>query len=712
MLHQQRLAIPAWIWHPDREKRTEFLVEKRFEVTENIDDAALFLACTGSVDVYLQGKEAGSLSENPAHVSAFTQLESFPARLAPGEYVLRLHIRCDQPMPIHPINIHLHERSVGCIGFLRGSGLWIATDDSWTVENVPAAVVCRLGEEPYGDLDGGPEWFIAGGYGDIVAEPIDEAVPVKWHGVSVKQVPEGVLLQGSGQRSFTWEPSAAREKKHLFYHLLKQNEWAKRRSQQRSGDFEGAPHCLIRLGKEYNARLRISNRGTQEAAILWNGAESLTELTSYEACITEVLSVPAGATVYTLPQGIQYLQCFIGTEPGEPFSLEIGVERVGVPLAQIGGFSSDLPRLNQIYEIAAHTSLVCHQIGLWDGIKRDRLNWAYDVYLAAKSDYILWDDLEVLRRSFRELGNTPYGYWMNSIPSYTLWWISGVWEYFWQTGDKSFPLQMKDDLTKHIRWIRANVDPDTGEFCPELKDKGTFIEWSPIRSEESWHALNAIYALTARQVGLLSQYIPELGLTDELPVPSLESSVFLDESASLLTRLLGIMTGTIDEQRARTMLRDAPVKDPITPLSAFWMAECCSELGLHEKAWDVINTVWGMMIDAGATTFWESSVLQWEKDYHRAQTTYTNYSSYRISLCHSWASTPVVWISKYVLGLRPLAPGYAEYAFEPNPVAGIGACQGAVPTALGLLRAEWQSDGGQLTKRVWLEAAREEEAPC
>ena len=33
---------------------------------------------------------------------------------------------------MHPINMHLHDRSVGCIAYLSGSeGLWLATDDTW-----------------------------------------------------------------------------------------------------------------------------------------------------------------------------------------------------------------------------------------------------------------------------------------------------------------------------------------------------------------------------------------------------------------------------------------------------------------------------------------------------------------------------------------------------------------------------------------------------
>ena len=91
------------------------------------------------------------------------------------------------------------------------------------------------------------------------------------------------------------------------------------------------------------------------------------------------------------------------------------IEATGAALNQAGTADGQRPYA-RIYDVSVHTSRVCHQIGLWDGIKRDRLNWAYDIYLAAKTEYSLWDDYSVLKRSLRELGRTPYGYWMNNLP--------------------------------------------------------------------------------------------------------------------------------------------------------------------------------------------------------------------------------------------------------------------------------------------------------
>ena len=52
-------------------------------------------------------------------------------------------------------------------------------------------------------------------------------------------------------------------------------------------------------------------------------------------------------------------------------------------------------------------------------------------------------------------------------------------------------------------------------------------------------------------------------------------------------------------------------------------------------------------------------------------------------------------LTNYILGVEPLAPGYADYCVRPRPPAGIDAASGVVPTPWGRLRVSWHrgSDG-------------------
>jgi len=54
----------------------------------------------------------------------------------------------------------------------------------------------------------------------------------------------------------------------------------------------------------------------------------------------------------------------------------------------------------------------------------------------------------------------------------------------------------------------------------------------------------------------------------------------------------------------------------------------------------------------------------------------------RKSLCHAWGANPVYLFGKYLLGVKPTAPGYTSYLIEPS-LGGLKWINGKVPTPNG-----------------------------
>ena len=67
------------------------------------------------------------------------------------------------------------------------------------------------------------------------------------------------------------------------------------------------------------------------------------------------------------------------------------------------------------------------------------------------------------------------------------------------------------------------------------------------------------------------------------------------------------------------------------------------------------------------------------------------------SPCHVWSAAPTYLLPAWVLGVRPLAPGFSEYIVEPVFDAFTQAA-GDVPTPLGTIHVAWESseDGYRL----------------
>jgi hypothetical protein len=92
-----------------------------------------------------------------------------------------------------------------------------------------------------------------------------------------------------------------------------------------------------------------------------------------------------------------------------------------------------------------------------------------------------------------------------------------------------------------------------------------------------------------------------------------------------------------------------------------------------------IERDWGMMLRAGATSFWETT--RGAADFNNAG-----------SLCHGWSAVPLYIYFHDVFGIQPLEPGFRVFAI--NPLEGhFPVCRGSVPVPGGQITLEWGPDG-------------------
>jgi glycogen debranching enzyme len=127
-----------------------------------------------------------------------------------------------------------------------------------------------------------------------------------------------------------------------------------------------------------------------------------------------------------------------------------------------------------------------------------------------------------------------------------------------------------------------------------------------------------------------------------------------------------------------------------------WPAYVYSELearfstGDDQGALEALRRTWGSMLaNDPASTFWEFGTR--DGAIHDGS----------VSLAHGWSTGALPALSRWVLGVRPLKPGYAEYTLDPHPGDLDWAC-GAVPGPAGLIRVAWQRTDTGLT--LWVDA--------
>ena len=673
------LPLPVWIWHPDRDKRLKTKLHREFKLSKSTNNLVFGIALTGSAKVLVDGIEILDLSEDPENIVRYHYGKCMP--LKAGNHKIEIKIECQKTVPKHGATSFAYERTVGCIAWLESDDFRLVTDTTWSADDKTVIEICKLGQEPYGDLDDAPEDFVRSGFGDLYAEPI---VPdlFEMDGIFFNQKDETIRISGviTSNTSF-------KQLKHpdliSIYHLRKQEDWKALHTIQKNTDMFGVPNVLIDLKCESNARLCVKNLGNEPIQILWNGAESIFELENYDGCMTELLEIKPNETKFSVPNGMRYVKVFVTGKDSEQFAVEITCESIMAKIEQVGSFWCDDEQLNNIYSVSVHTNQLCNQLALWDGIKRDRLPWVYDLYLAARGAYPLWNDFSIVKRSLIELGGTPEGEWMNSLPSYTLWWFVTVWEYIIHRSDVEFVEEIVLLVQKHASWVEKNVDENGF-----LKVGGSFIDWVPMTTEESLLSLQAIYRIAKQALTNVANVMPDAELTFNWKIPTIPEDQFLN-SPAVITKVLGILSGYVSTEGALEFLKNYQLSDPISPCSAYLLACLYADYNMPEKGLSVIRSLWGGMLDQGATSFWEAVKCEYPEDFHKHLTTFTAYGEYRISLCHAWSSTPVEWFTRIILGVNPVEPGYRKTEIAIWAPEGISKCEGTVPTPFGKIYVSW-----------------------
>jgi hypothetical protein len=369
------------------------------------------------------------------------------------------------------------------------------------------------------------------------------------------------------------------------------------------------------------------------------------------------------------------------------------------PLDYRGSFECSDERLNRIWHTGAYTVHLCMQDLVWDGIKRDRLPWIGDLHPEQRviSTVFGYNDLVPATLDYVR-DRTPLPGWMNGISAYSLWWILCHDDWYRYHGRLDYLREQRPYLLHLLEIVRQCLGADG---CEHLTGN-RFLEWPTSRDPAAIDAgLQALVVLALRAGARLCQALHEAEAADQAAEAARRATACRrPHTASKQANALAVLAGTAD---AETTNRDVLASDPARGLSTFYGAyvlEARARAGDHAGALDLIRTYWGAMLDLGATTFWEGFDIDWaadaagiddlvppgKKDIHADFGDFC-YQGLRHSLCHGWAAGPTSWLTEYVLGLRPTAPGCARISLRPH-LATLEFARGTLPTPHGIVRVE------------------------
>lgn len=460
---------------------------------------------------------------------------------------------------------------------------------------------------------------------------------------------------------------------------------------------------LVDFGKETFGYIKIHGLKGKGKVALYYGESREEALDSAKCETLDHLSFDGNQPeiyTYTSSKAFRYVQ--VKADPTIQYD-SISMLYEYLPLNYRGAFKSSDQLLNKIWDVSAYTMHLTSREFFIDGIKRDRWVWSGDAYQSYLMNYYLFFDSASVERTLLALrGKEPVTAHINIIMDYSLYWFVGVYDYYLHTGDtkfiKTFYPRMKSLMDFCLK--RRN----TNGFLEPLEGDWVFIDWAnglPKTGEVSFEqmllarSLEAM-AVSAKIAGETEDQKEYQKLASDLKTKLFD--VFWDKKENVMkhqridgkmqdivtryANMFGIFFNYFTEEQKQSIKNKVLLNDKIlqitTPYMRFYELEALCAMGEQGYVLKEMKNYWGGMLHEGATSFWE----EYNPNKKGAEHLAMYGRPYGKSLCHAWGSSPIYLLGKYYLGVKPTAPGYAEYEVKPN-LGGLQWMEGKVPTPNG-----------------------------
>ena len=363
----------------------------------------------------------------------------------------------------------------------------------------------------------------------------------------------------------------------------------------------------------------------------------------------------------------------------------------------LGSFKSDNERLNNIWMTGAYTVHLNMQEFIWDGVKRDRLVWIGDLHPELMTVNTVFGYNEVIPKSLDLIRDTtPVPNWMNGISSYSIWWLLIHRDWYRYQGNLAYLKEQKAYMTSLLNHLMTKID-DKGK---ETLDGTRFLDWPSSPNVKGVDAgLQALMVMAMQAGADVAEAMGDKDLAARCKKAENRLLKYVPEhNQSKQGAALMALAGLMKAEKADKEVLSVGGSQNFSTFYGYYMLEAMAMAGNYQGAMDIISEYWGAMLDLGATTFWEDFNIEWTKnaaridelvpedkvDVHRTYGDYC-YKGFRHSLCHGWASGPTAWLSRHVLGVEVVEPGFKKVRIVPH-LGNLNWVEGTFPTPFGVIK--------------------------
>jgi hypothetical protein len=442
----------------------------------------------------------------------------------------------------------------------------------------------------------------------------------------------------------------------------------------------GSPNSMtLDFGKEISGRLRVDSSSSTAVHLQLSFGESLQEATPDLSFLgPRNLVVPAAETAYGPVTAFRYVQIVFLDGPDAAKSLCILVDQAFRNLPLMKQYQNPDALLVQIWQTSVYTAQLGMQTEFWDAPKRDRAPYSADLYVSARTaraafgnatDPLVKYTLDDLFKRLCIVNGRPItGQDINCIPSFNAWWILDVGDLYRSNSDAAYLASQRENLS--VILARMQTQLKDGLFADD-PSMFLFADWSPgmyhfagQTAKEATKITTMIYYMGFQEAAFLFGQIGDSESAAEYAavaaaIKTAAVAAYFDSAMGtfgdrMQTNAMAVYSGIAESSQYDAIFRgilNHPPTEEVTPYFYYFVLEAMEISGHRFEALDRIRQVWGGMLNAGATTFWEidppgcasttDSAQCLIEDFDRLSNQGTRLV---MSMAHGWASGPAAFL--------------------------------------------------------------------
>ncbi len=407
----------------------------------------------------------------------------------------------------------------------------------------------------------------------------------------------------------------------------------------------------------------------------------------------------------------RFIQIDVETKDDELTLEDFKYEFSAYPFEEKASFKSDDPFLSKIWEVAWRTVRNGAGEMFQDSPYYEQLQYIGDTRLESLiSIYVSGDD-RLMRKAIKlfddsrmpnGLTQSRYPSYINQvIPTYSLLWISMLYDYYMYRDDPKYIEQFIPGMRNVLEWFERKID-STG--MPTNLSWWNFTDWVkefqngiPPGADDGYSAnvsLQLVYALD-HAVTLFKYFdwqyeVKKYSELSEKIKKAVYNNCYDDKKGMFAetpnkemftqhTNIFAILTDAVDSVYQKKLMEKILYANDVVHTSIYfkyYLFRALQKVGMGDKYFEQL-TPWKNMIGQGLTTFAETDINP-------------------RSDCHAWSATPCFDLLHLVAGIYPAKPGFGEINIEPN-FGILTQIKAEMPHPKGMIRMELNKNGDKIT---------------